>query len=212
MRAFGFKIQLLLAFGAGVVLLAIVGVLSDRTILREEVDQEWVEHTHLVLEKLAGVRTDLIDQESGQRGYALTGDRAFLDSYERGRARLQEDCAELRRLTSDNASQQGALDRLNALIADRLALYQEQGAEGASMRIREKAGEQLKERIAALLEPAVPLSHRSPKRRGGARAIEASSRRVPEMRPPLVGLSPLLRPALAVRAARDSPSLRSLPP
>ena len=45
----------------------------------------------------------LIDQETGARGYALTGDAQFLAPYTDGQAREQESVAELRRLLPDDA-------------------------------------------------------------------------------------------------------------
>jgi sigma-B regulation protein RsbU (phosphoserine phosphatase) len=41
---------------------------------------------------------DFVEQESGVRGYVITGDRDFLDSFERGRRRADEATARLRSL------------------------------------------------------------------------------------------------------------------
>jgi PAS domain S-box-containing protein len=152
MRSISFKGQLFLAFGAAVVLLIGVGVLSYRRILQEDADQKWVEHTHLVLERLDSVLVDLVDQETGQRGFALTRDRSFLEPHDRGRARLQEDLTELRHLTSDNPKQQRALDRLEPLVKARLAVFQEQATDDATQRSRAVVGKQFMDQIRTLLQ------------------------------------------------------------
>jgi CHASE3 domain sensor protein len=149
MRPISFKAQLFLAFGADVILLAGVGVLSYRRMLQEDADQKWVEHTHLVLEMLDSVLSDLLNQETGQRGYALTGSPVFLEPYDLGRTRLHEDLAELRHLTSGNPKQQRALDGLEPVITDRLALFQGQASDHASKRSRAVAGKQLMDQIRA---------------------------------------------------------------
>lgn len=152
MRSISFKGQLLLAFGAAVVLLVGLGVLSYQRILEEDTDQKWVEHTHLVLERLDSVQVDLVDQESGQRGFALTGDRSFLEPYDRNRVQLQEDLTDLRRLTSDNPKQQRALDRLEPLVKARLAVFQGQDSDDGAQRSRAVAGKDFMDQIRTLLQ------------------------------------------------------------
>jgi PAS domain S-box-containing protein len=65
---------------------------------------------------------------------------------------LQEDLSDLRRLTSDKVKQQRALDRLEPVIMNRLALFQEQTTEGALQRSRAVMGKQLMVQIRALLQ------------------------------------------------------------
>jgi PAS domain S-box-containing protein len=152
MGSMGFKGQLFLAFGTAAVLLAGVAVVSYQRILQEDADQKWVEHTHLVLEELDSVLVDLINQETGQRGYALTGTPSFLEPYDLGRTQLWEDLKGLRRLTSDNPKQQSALDRLEPLVKDRTALFQQTPTDGFSLRAHADIGKQLMDQIRALLQ------------------------------------------------------------
>jgi PAS domain S-box-containing protein len=113
MRPINFKGQLVLAFGTAAILFACVGGLSYRRILLEDTDQGWVEHTHLVLEKLDAVQLDLATQERGENTVNL------------GRPRLLEDLDSLRRLTADNSKQQEALDQVEALVRVRSAQFQQ---------------------------------------------------------------------------------------
>jgi PAS domain S-box-containing protein len=115
MRPITFRFQFTLAFGAALLLVAVVGVLSYRRILQEDTDQGWVEHTHLVLERIDVVELDLTNQGSGAHplNASLT--------------RLQEDLSELRRLTSDNPQQQRALDQLQSVVDSKLSVPQPGG-------------------------------------------------------------------------------------
>jgi len=118
-----FRGKLLAALGAALLILVCVAVLSYRRILQEDADQKSVEHTHLVLEKIDSVSSGLVEQENGQRAYPITKDNSFLRSYDAGLANLRQNLADLRKLTSDNPKQQAALDRLDPLVASRLALF-----------------------------------------------------------------------------------------
>ena len=44
----------------------------------------WTEHTYVVLETLDTALTAMVDQETGLRGYLLSGDDKFLDPYHKG--------------------------------------------------------------------------------------------------------------------------------
>jgi signal transduction histidine kinase len=54
--------------------------------------------------------------ESGQRGFLLTGDPAYLNDYETGRRRFNEIRLELERLISDNPEQMARLQALQPLV------------------------------------------------------------------------------------------------
>jgi hypothetical protein len=60
--------------------------------------------------------SDLKDAETGQRGYIITGDSAFLKPYKNARTRVQKSFVELKFLTFDNKKQQDNLDSLFQLI------------------------------------------------------------------------------------------------
>jgi len=57
-----------------------------------------------------------LDQETGVRGYALTGQERFLEPYTEGQAREQQHAARLRIVLEDTASLRGDVDRLQASI------------------------------------------------------------------------------------------------
>ena len=153
-----FRVTLVAALGLALGTLACVGVLSYRKIIREEDDQRWVAHTHLVLENLDAMLFDLSEEETNQRAFIITGGASYLAPYESASSRWQRDSDEVRRLTADNSRQQGSLSRLDPLVATRLtqlqegiALRQKQGMEAAISMVRDGRGKQTMDQIRAVI-------------------------------------------------------------
>jgi signal transduction histidine kinase/ActR/RegA family two-component response regulator len=78
----------------------------------------WVEHTHAVLGSAAHSYRLIIDQETGMRGYILTGTPSFLEPYEKGRRAAPLVLGELARLVRDNPSQALRVEELGRELAD----------------------------------------------------------------------------------------------
>jgi CHASE3 domain sensor protein len=61
------------------------------------------------------------DVETGHRGFLVSGDDTFLESFELGLQNLPRDTSRLRQLTRDNPRQQRRLDELGQLIEQKVA-------------------------------------------------------------------------------------------
>src|SRR6476661_3346942 len=59
---------------------------------------------------------ELLNAETGQRGFLLTTDEKYLEPYVTAKASLDTLVANLRELTSDNDSEQGRVQHLKSLI------------------------------------------------------------------------------------------------
>lgn len=116
------------------IVLACIGTLSFWSEVRNDRDREWVRHTYLVVGKLQTVRIDITQAETGQRGFMLTGQDRYLKLYGAGVNQVRQDMTELRDLTSDNSGQQQAIQRLDPLIAARLAEL------GDGIEVRKRSG------------------------------------------------------------------------
>ena len=81
----------------------------------------WVTHTQEVLARLSQTYSLIQDAESGQRGYLLTGDRAYLEHYERALAQANTDLNTLGQLIADNPVQQRNIATLRQLSAQKFA-------------------------------------------------------------------------------------------
>jgi methyl-accepting chemotaxis protein len=112
-------------FAIALVLLITIGTVSYRSFVKLATTAEWVTHTHQVLEHVSGLLGQLKDAETGQRGYVITGDEAFLEPYQTGSASVANVLKELRQLTADNPNQQKRLDAAEPLVAAKLAELKE---------------------------------------------------------------------------------------
>jgi CHASE3 domain sensor protein len=151
-----FKSKIIAGFGIALVILILVGALSFRGMVRNGEDRVWVTHTYLVLEKLDGVLANLVDAETGQRGYILTGEESYLEPYNDGIKHVHENVKELREMTADNPGQQRAIDRLEPLIVarlltaqDRISIRRGKGLEAGIEGIRTSPGKQQMDQIRA---------------------------------------------------------------
>jgi diguanylate cyclase (GGDEF)-like protein len=79
----------------------------------------WVDHSNRVVNAATAIRGAAKTAESAARGFALTGDSAFLDDLQESVASVNQDQRELRSLTVDNPRQQQRLDKLEPLLAQR---------------------------------------------------------------------------------------------
>jgi PAS domain S-box-containing protein len=139
-------------------LLLVAAALSYLALVRQLEDRAWITHTQTVLEMLGDVRSNITDTETGERGYLLTGEDAYLAPYDRGLRELRRNLDALRQLTLDNPLQQSALHRLDSLVAaklqflaDRIHIRRQQGLDAAVAAVREGPGKHLMEQINALL-------------------------------------------------------------
>lgn len=69
----------------------------------------WVLHTHDVLDASGKLLSSMTDAETGQRGYLLTGDPAYLESYLKGLSASEHSYNDLVKLTEDNPVQSNRL-------------------------------------------------------------------------------------------------------
>lgn len=108
----------------GIILaLAIAGFSALSGFQAEEQNREQAVLSTNVLNDLRRIEASLLDAETGQRGFILTGDQQYLEPYERGTESFPEALATLReRLAGiETGRQLAALDRLEDLGNDKLA-------------------------------------------------------------------------------------------
>jgi methyl-accepting chemotaxis protein len=82
---------------------------------------QWTTHTLEVENELARTLAAIVEAESAQRGYIISGDTVYLAPYADATFTARKLLGSLRRLTSDNAAQQRRLDTLDRLVDARLA-------------------------------------------------------------------------------------------
>jgi CHASE3 domain sensor protein len=114
------KVQL--AFGSAIVILLAVGAISYRSIVMSDESDRWVRHTHQVLGNLQNLVSEITTIESSDRGFALTGDESFLESYRASILSAEQDEKAVSNLTKDNPKQQLELPVLESLMAQKMRL------------------------------------------------------------------------------------------
>ncbi|AKQ70694.1 type IV pilus biogenesis protein PilJ [Myxococcus hansupus] len=96
------------------------------------------------------VRALLMDAESGQRGFILTGDESYLVPYREAVAALQSDMQRLRDAMADHPNQRSRLNRLEPIVTQRLnrldegiRLRRDQGLEAGAKFIQTGQGREV---------------------------------------------------------------------
>ena len=186
MMSWTFGRKLGVGFGLSVAMLLFVGAVAYRSIDALIEHNKRVTHTHLVLEKIATTLSLLKDAETGQRGFTITGDLAFLEPYEAAVGAIQAEIAELRRLTADNPRQHSRIDELDAAIRGKLAHLKQavderraHGLEAAAKFVQGGAGKQHMDdirRVAAQMDQdeRLLLDQRSAAAEDGARGAKTA--------------------------------------
>jgi len=108
------NIKQILPLGFGVIILIVslssLITLNSTSTLKESSD--WVAHTYQVQSMLRGLEKSLVDAETGQRGFIITGEDEFLEPYNQTEQNLDDDFDQLSDEISDNPEQ---LERLAKL-------------------------------------------------------------------------------------------------
>jgi signal transduction histidine kinase/DNA-binding response OmpR family regulator/CHASE3 domain sensor protein len=95
--------RLMMALVTPIALLVAAASLLGLQVSRMAEDNHWVDHSDEVIGKTYELQKQIIDQETGLRGLLVTGDRVFLEPYEK--AHPADTLAQLRALVSDSAEQ-----------------------------------------------------------------------------------------------------------
>lgn len=141
-----------------VVLVALFGIGAYRDVIRYRQATDQVEHNYQLLYGAETLLSLLKDAETGQRGYLLTGQEAFLEPYRTAvrEVPLLED--RLRILTQDNSLQQEQFEKVGALrkrklseIQQTIELFQQGNRQGAVARVEGGEGRRIMDEIRRVL-------------------------------------------------------------
>lgn len=105
-------------FGLILVILILAGAVSYRSTVQLIKSGQSQQHTYAVLGQLDEVFSLLQDIQLGRRGYALTGDSAYLQPYRGAMERIKPSIQKVRMLTIDNPREQNRIDQLETLVSE----------------------------------------------------------------------------------------------
>src|SRR6266446_5335283 len=139
-------------------ILAFVGWQSYRNTARFAEASEWRKHTYEVLRNLDETVARLVDAETGQRGYLLTGEESYLEPYHVAIKNIDRTIGNLKNLTSDNPNQQKRIQILEPLVEKKLAeihrtidLRKNEGLASANHVVLEGSGKHWMDQIRAVV-------------------------------------------------------------
>jgi methyl-accepting chemotaxis protein len=104
--------RLYISFGVVVTLMILLMSLSYTNFSRLGTANDMNIHTYQVLGEVDLTLMSLIDIETGERGFALTGKESSLEPYTRGKESFSKHLEAVRKLTADNPRQQERLQHL----------------------------------------------------------------------------------------------------
>jgi PAS domain S-box-containing protein len=112
------KVQL--AFGAAILTMLAVGTISYRALVVSGERDQWVGHTHEVLENLEKLMLAMQNVESSFRGMVVTGKESYLEGYHANITSAKQYDLTVRRLTVDNRAQQQQIPTLEKLAEQKV--------------------------------------------------------------------------------------------
>jgi methyl-accepting chemotaxis protein len=150
--------RLAAGFAVALIILGVVGTMSFSKVGVVNENQKMVVHTYQVLEALGTVMSTLKDAETGQRGYLITGQDAYLEPYTVAKDRVGGTIDAVAALTSDNARQQERIASLRPLVTAKFAEMQDtvdlrrsQGFEAARVVVLQDKGKAVMDQIRTLV-------------------------------------------------------------
>jgi len=114
--------RLIISLAAAVLLAALGGGVAFHSFSRTPLAAESRQHVHLTIKSADNLQNEITDAETGERGFALTGDEAFLEPYLSVRDGITGHLAALRQMLKVNDSR-NHVDALVPLIDAKLAEF-----------------------------------------------------------------------------------------
>jgi len=126
--------RIALGFGLSLLMLVLVAGVSFQGANQLTTSTAGLLKAHENFRIIREVRSLLMDAESGQRGFILTGDEDYLAPYREAVAALQSDLSLLREAMADHPNQRVRLSRMEPIVTQRVSRLEE------GIRIRREQG------------------------------------------------------------------------
>ncbi|MCE1194204.1 MAG: CHASE3 domain-containing protein, partial [Acidovorax sp.] len=145
---------MLAGFVVAVLATLVIALVNYRTAEVRSRTVEAMDQTTVAMRQLNLFMSSLKDAETGQRGYLLTGDEAYLQPYHLAQGALQRYMAQLKELTDGNAVQRRLVQQIDDLhreklreLSDTIEARRQRGDEAALALIRTDSGRAIMDRI-----------------------------------------------------------------
>lgn len=151
------KPRLLTLGGLGLAVLLLIGIAAVWLAQQSRQDQQWVAHSLELEARMTQLQFMVRSVEGSQRSYLLTGDKEYLETFDKALADIPPLAAEIADRTADNPVQQRAIGQLRPLL-DRLPNFRNAigmadagDRAGAMAQVRTGRGRELGEQIDDIL-------------------------------------------------------------
>ena len=120
MKPTSFKRNILIGFGVSLMLLIISSVASYTSIKNLLRSSEQVNNTNQLIKELESVMLSLVNAETGQRGFLLTGQESFLDPYKGAYEEAIQSVNKAKAFSAGDSSQAQNFNKLAEMIQKRV--------------------------------------------------------------------------------------------
>src|SRR5690606_33402999 len=117
--------KLQIGFGFSFIILLITSIASFLSVRNQINQREKVLHTQNTLLRADRILVDLLNAETGQRGYILTNNEAFLAPFYKGMESLPKSIEQIRNQLEVTSSQSTRIDSISSLVHARLSILGE---------------------------------------------------------------------------------------
>ena len=161
-----YRKRILVSFCVATVVLISVGLSSYLSYSKMSRQKDLVDHTYEVIGIIENIFSDVVDIQSSQRGYVITGLEDYMAPYYAALPRIQKNLHQLGRLIVDNPQQVNRYTELQTHVAQRLeiaahivSVYHDSGQAIAIAEIKKGAGKREMEQIRAIVDDMIAEEH-----------------------------------------------------
>ncbi len=142
---------------AAAILRVVICVVMGWALIRDKQTVQLVDNTREVALLTEQLISSVMDAETGQRGFLITGDEIYLAPFRDALSRMPAQIVSLRRLTEDNAQSQQLVNRFATLSQEKflemgqtITLRRERGEDAARTIVANNTGEEMMNQLRAL--------------------------------------------------------------
>ena len=112
------RTKIFMVAGVPMLMAALIGGIALWGLSKMDSTAWWVNHTNKVLTAAGEVVTAAVNMETGMRGFAISGEDAFLDPYINGQKSFTETMEALQKTVSDNPPQVARLEEAQTVMGE----------------------------------------------------------------------------------------------
>src|SRR5215217_5578327 len=149
-----FKQQVLTGFAISLLFVLVSAITSHYSIKKLTENTSWQNHTYDVINLVKDIETQVLNSETGIRGFVLSGERQYLAPYTSNASKILPSIQRLKNLVSDNTAQHLRIDSLDfyshAKIEEMqtvLRINETAGQAAAAKRVMKGTGQLFKNQI-----------------------------------------------------------------